>query len=125
MPPERTQTPEPTGPTEPTTGPSGSTSATGSTAATGPTGVTGATGSAGPPNVNEGAGPTGATDDAAEEIVTAAVSSSDQGPWVWILAIAVLVGLGWFMWSRTRRWRSGSPPTGEEPAGPRGGSSEP
>ena len=89
------------------------------TGATGPTAVTGATGPTGPPEVAEGGatGPTG--NDPAEEIVEAAVSSSTQDPWIWIVAIAALVGIGWLMWSRRRSRRTGSPPSDDEPTIPR------
>ena len=129
-PPERTETPEPTEPpgegptgaTEPS-GPAGPTPPAGPTAvtgATGPTAVTGATGATGAtgPGVAQGraTGPTG--NDAAEEIVEAAVSSSSQDAWIWIVALVLLVGIGWFMWSRIRRSRSGSPPADDEPTIP-------
>ena len=104
-PPERTPGPTgstdggPTGATEPATGPTGPTNATGATAVTGPTGATGTP-------AGEGAGPTGPTgNDEAAEIVSAAVSSSSEDPWLWVIAVLVLGGLGWFMWRRTRRWR--------------------
>ena len=104
------------------TGPTGPTPPTGPTSVTGPTGATGATGATGPPGVAQGGGATGPTgNDQAEEIVEVAVSSSSQDPWVWIVVIAALVGIGWFMWSRIRRSRS--EPTGDEPTGPPGDAS--
>jgi hypothetical protein len=72
--------------------------------------IEGSTGAAGLPG---DAGPTGASaGDDDEQIVAAATSSSsDNSSRIWIVGIAGLAGVGLFMWWRTRRWRSGSPPS--------------
>lgn len=96
--PSPTQTPKPE--PEPATGPEGQT-ATGPTGeatsvtsvVAGPIGATGTTGSA--------------EDDASADVVQAAASSTTESPaWVLVVFLAILGGVLWYLWSRSRRRRA-------------------